>query len=176
MMIFVAGTFLHYAEHRTHKDFLSVVDGLWWATQTITSVGYGDIVPISLCGKLFAGVFMLFAVIIYVPVFSIGTIFSTIYQNNVTKDDSIQNTTTEEESDRSPRERKLSRVSVRSSINNVVSYSHGNSRRMSVVENSMGRKKSLVYYNERTRKLSTLPASNKSRRMTIGHTMRFDGN
>ena len=83
MIIFVAGTFLHYAEHSSNHRFVSVLDGLWWATQTITTVGYGDIIPHSLFGKLFAGFFMLFAIIIYVPVLSLGSIFVAVYQKNV---------------------------------------------------------------------------------------------
>ena len=34
-------------------------------------------------GKLFGGVFMLFSIVVYVPVFSLGSIFVSIYQKNV---------------------------------------------------------------------------------------------
>jgi hypothetical protein len=37
----------------------SVGNGFWWALQTITTVGYGDIVPASAAGRLTAAVVML---------------------------------------------------------------------------------------------------------------------
>jgi voltage-gated potassium channel Kch len=32
--------------------------GMWWATQTVTTVGFGDVVPDSTVGQLFAAVLM----------------------------------------------------------------------------------------------------------------------
>jgi len=32
---------------------------LWWATSTVTTVGYGDVLPVSATGRLIAGVLML---------------------------------------------------------------------------------------------------------------------
>lgn len=40
----------------------SVADGIWWAWVTIATVGYGDIVPDSPAGRLFASVIILFGV------------------------------------------------------------------------------------------------------------------
>jgi voltage-gated potassium channel len=40
------------------KDFNSAGDGLWWAVQTITTVGYGDKVPTTTEGQLVAVVVM----------------------------------------------------------------------------------------------------------------------
>jgi hypothetical protein len=37
----------------------SVGTGLWWALQTVTTVGYGDVVPNSVTGRLTAAVVML---------------------------------------------------------------------------------------------------------------------
>jgi len=40
-------------------DFSSVGQGLWWAVQTVTTVGYGDIVPHHVSGRLVGAVLML---------------------------------------------------------------------------------------------------------------------
>jgi voltage-gated potassium channel len=40
-------------------DFSSVWLGLWWAVQTVTTVGYGDLVPTHVSGRIVAAVLML---------------------------------------------------------------------------------------------------------------------
>ena len=42
-----------------HKDFSSVGSGFWWAVQTVTRVGYGDLVPETVAGRLLASLVML---------------------------------------------------------------------------------------------------------------------
>jgi voltage-gated potassium channel len=42
------------------KEFTTVGQGLWWAVQTVTTVGYGDQVPSGVAGKLVAALVMLF--------------------------------------------------------------------------------------------------------------------
>jgi voltage-gated potassium channel len=39
-------------------DFKSFWDGVWWAVVTVTTVGYGDIVPHSVSGRLVAMLLM----------------------------------------------------------------------------------------------------------------------
>ena len=41
------------------ESFDSVWDGMWWATQTVTTVGYGDVVPDQGAGRLIASVLMI---------------------------------------------------------------------------------------------------------------------
>lgn len=41
------------------KDFDSIQDSLWWALQTVTTVGYGDVVPAHTSGRLIGAVLML---------------------------------------------------------------------------------------------------------------------
>ena len=40
-------------------------DGVWWAWVTVTTVGYGDIVPHSPAGRLFASVLILFGIALF---------------------------------------------------------------------------------------------------------------
>ena len=44
------------------EDFPTLGSGLWWAVQTVTTVGYGDNVPGSVAGRLVAVVVMLFGI------------------------------------------------------------------------------------------------------------------
>ena len=44
------------------ENFPSVGAGLWWAAQTVTTVGYGDNVPVTLFGRLLAVIVMLLGI------------------------------------------------------------------------------------------------------------------
>ena len=44
------------------ENFPSIGSGLWWAVQTVTTVGYGDDIPTNLAGQLVAALVMLLAV------------------------------------------------------------------------------------------------------------------
>ena len=66
------------------SQFQSIPHSLWWAIQTIVTLGYGDIVPVTIPGKVFAASFMAFgALTISLPVLSIVTKFSAVYTRNL---------------------------------------------------------------------------------------------
>ena len=52
----VGGVLIHFADK---KSFPDIGDGMWWAIQTVTTVGYGDIVPASAWGRTIASLVML---------------------------------------------------------------------------------------------------------------------
>jgi voltage-gated potassium channel len=41
------------------RDFTDFGEALWWSVQTVTTVGYGDVVPVTSYGRIIAGVVML---------------------------------------------------------------------------------------------------------------------
>jgi voltage-gated potassium channel len=45
-----------------HGGFPSLSSGLWWAVQTVTTVGYGDHVPTTTGGQLLAAIVMLLGI------------------------------------------------------------------------------------------------------------------
>jgi len=51
----ISGVLMHFTDK---KQFPNVGDGLWWGIQTVTTVGYGDLVPTSTTGRLVAALVM----------------------------------------------------------------------------------------------------------------------
>jgi voltage-gated potassium channel len=56
----------YYFEHGYNPQVTSLFDALWWGMTTVTTVGYGDIVPITYEGRLIALALMLAGVIFFV--------------------------------------------------------------------------------------------------------------
>lgn len=54
VFIIIFAALMYYAErfqHNPHNDFNSIPVGLWWAIVTMTTVGYGDMVPKTYLGE-----------------------------------------------------------------------------------------------------------------------------
>lgn len=64
-VVCVEGTVMYVLEHGSNPSYSSIPQSIYWAIVTITTVGYGDISPITVAGKLMACVIMLtgFAII-----------------------------------------------------------------------------------------------------------------
>jgi len=55
ILIVFSGIVVYYAENPSQPDvFNNIGNSIWWALATLTTVGYGDIYPITVLGKLIA--------------------------------------------------------------------------------------------------------------------------
>ena len=64
-VVFIFGASAYMLEHPHNPSFANVSDGLWWAFVTLTTVGYGDVYPVTSGGRIVAVFTMLFGIAIY---------------------------------------------------------------------------------------------------------------
>jgi len=69
VLLFLAAVGIYHFENEAQPEvFRSIFDALWWAVATLTTVGYGDIYPITGGGRLFTfGILMVGLGMIAVP-------------------------------------------------------------------------------------------------------------
>jgi len=54
LLLYLAAVGIYYFENQSQPDtFASVFHSLWWAVATLTTVGYGDVYPVTAGGKCF---------------------------------------------------------------------------------------------------------------------------
>ena len=78
MLVIIASSLIYLAEHDAQPDvFSSIPSAMWWAIITMTSVGYGDVVPITSIGKILASVISIISIgIIALPAGLLASGFS----------------------------------------------------------------------------------------------------
>jgi len=64
-VVFIFGMTVFLLEHSANPQFGKISDGLWWAFVTLTTVGYGDIVPVTDGGRIVAVFTMVFGIAVY---------------------------------------------------------------------------------------------------------------
>ncbi|HRH94853.1 MAG TPA: ion transporter [Prosthecobacter sp.] len=64
-LVCVEGTIVYVVEHDANPGYANIPQSIYWAIVTITTVGYGDVAPVTVLGKMMASVIMLtgFAII-----------------------------------------------------------------------------------------------------------------
>lgn len=56
ILLFMASSLMYFAEREVQPEaFKDIPHAMWWAVATLTTVGYGDITPITDLGKLLGG-------------------------------------------------------------------------------------------------------------------------
>jgi voltage-gated potassium channel len=78
ILLLLSSTLIYFLERDAQPDkFGSIPAAAWWALATLTTVGYGDVVPVTVLGKVVGGIVMLLGVgMIALPVAIIATGFN----------------------------------------------------------------------------------------------------
>ena len=68
-LLFISSIGIYYFENMAQPDkFQSIFHCMWWAVETLTTVGYGDISPVTTGGKIFTAFIVIIGIgIIAVP-------------------------------------------------------------------------------------------------------------
>jgi voltage-gated potassium channel len=86
ILIYLSGVGIYYFEHEAQPEqFSSIFDSLWWAIITLTTVGYGDVYPITTGGRLFT--FFILMIGLGVVAIPTGILSSALTRSIDVKDD-----------------------------------------------------------------------------------------
>lgn len=57
LLLMLASTLMYYLESQVQPEaFPNIVASLWWAVATLTTIGYGDVYPVTGLGRLLSGI------------------------------------------------------------------------------------------------------------------------
>jgi voltage-gated potassium channel len=81
-LLYVAAVGIYYCENPAQPEkFKSVFHSLWWSVTTLTTVGYGDMYPITVGGKLFTSLIVFIGMgMVAIPTGLLASAFSKTFQ------------------------------------------------------------------------------------------------
>lgn len=84
VLLFVASIGIYYFENEAQPEkFKSIFHCMWWAISTLTTVGYGDVYPITLGGRIFTAIILLIGLgLIAVPSGLIASAFTKVHEDH----------------------------------------------------------------------------------------------
>jgi len=87
VLIFITSAGIYYFEHEAQPEvFKSVFHSAWWSIVTLTTVGYGDVYPITLGGKIFTFFVLMIGVgIVTIPAGLVATALLKAIDNEKTE-------------------------------------------------------------------------------------------
>ena|SRR6266498_307343 len=82
-LIVIASSIMYYTEHDAQPDkFSSIPETMWWSVATLTTVGYGDVFPITPLGKTLTAVISILGIGMFaLPAGILASGFSGEFQN-----------------------------------------------------------------------------------------------
>lgn len=84
VLIYFAAIGIYYFENEAQPEhFSSIFDSLWWSIVTLTTVGYGDVYPITVGGRIFTFIILLIGLgIVAIPTGIISSSLTKVIEPN----------------------------------------------------------------------------------------------
>jgi voltage-gated potassium channel len=88
-LLVITSTMMYYFENQAQPQaFTGVPESLWWGVETLTTLGYGDIVPITPAGKFLGGITALLGIAMFaIPAGILASGFYEEYNRSLRKGD-----------------------------------------------------------------------------------------
>ena len=65
MLIYISSVAIYHFEFPVQPDkFQSIFHSMWWSVTTVTTIGYGDMYPVTVWGKLFASLLSIIGIVV----------------------------------------------------------------------------------------------------------------
>ena len=86
-LVILVGTIVMYniESQVPNSKIKTLLDALWWCVSAVTTVGYGDIVPVSVIGRIVAIFYMFFGISMIAILLSVIT--TTFYKKRFEKEE-----------------------------------------------------------------------------------------
>jgi voltage-gated potassium channel len=84
VLIFLSAVGIYHFEHNAQPEvFKSIFDSMWWAVASLTTVGYGDIYPITIGGRIFTFIVLMVGLgLVAVPTGIVASALSEVRKQN----------------------------------------------------------------------------------------------
>jgi voltage-gated potassium channel len=89
-LVILVGTIVMYniESQVPNSKINTLLDALWWCVSAVTTVGYGDIVPVSVIGRIVAIFYMFFGISMIAILLSVIT--TTFYKKRFEKEERVK--------------------------------------------------------------------------------------
>jgi len=83
-ILYIVSALMYYVENPAQPEaFSSIISTMWWGVATLTTVGYGDIYPITSLGKMLGGIIAILGIGLFaIPTGIIASGFLEYFENN----------------------------------------------------------------------------------------------
>lgn len=89
IMLYLAATGIYFFENGAQPEaFPSIPESLWWAVVTLTTVGYGDVYPVTAGGRIFTGALLIIGLgVVAVPTGILSSALQNVRASRQTDED-----------------------------------------------------------------------------------------